>query len=204
MSKYCGPRIRVLRRLGELPGFTTKTTTRNKTPGDHGKENKKIKRSTLSDDYRERLLEKQKLRYNYGVSEKQLVRYMAEAKRKDGSTELNLLQLLESRLDCLVFRLGFAKTIPNARQLINHGHISINHKKIRTPSFNCNIEDKITATNKNISKKLINDALKFKTSVPEHLSLDKDAMVGTLKKLPKRESLDLEINELKVIEYYSR
>ena len=139
MVRYTGPRIRIIRRLGLLPGLTRKSTkNRTKTPGQHGKIMfTKTKRSSLSDDYRERLFEKQKLRSNYGVTEKQLISYFKEAKRKSGATGTVLLELLESRLDCVVYRLGFASTIPAARQIVNHGHILVNNKSLRIPSFIC-------------------------------------------------------------------
>ena len=205
MSRYCGPRVRIIRRLGTLPGFTTKISKRKTTPGDHGKELKlKSRRSTLGDDYRERLVEKQKLRYNYGVTEKQMVKYMVEAKRRIGSTEINFLKLLELRLDCIVFRLGFARTIPEARQLINHGHIQINNKKITIPSFECKINDEISVTQKEVSKKIISKPLQLQKNSPEHLLINKENLTGKILKAPNRANLDLEVNELKVVEYYSR
>ena len=132
MVRYRGPRIRIIRRLGLLPGLTKKTTkNRTKTPGQHGKISfTKTTRSSLSDDYKDRLFEKQKLRFNYGVTEKQLVAYYKEARRRQGSTGNLLLELLEARLDCVIYRLGFASTIPAARQVISHGHVLVNDKKM--------------------------------------------------------------------------
>ena len=111
-----------------MPGLTRKNVkNRTKTPGQHGQVVfAKSKRSSLSDDYKDRLLEKQKLRFNYGVTEKQLVAYYKEAKRRSGSTGSLLLEILEARLDCVIYRLGFAPTIPAARQIINHGHVNVN------------------------------------------------------------------------------
>jgi small subunit ribosomal protein S4 len=160
MARYTGPRVRIIRRLGLLPGLTRKNTkNRTKTPGQHGKLvfTKTKQRSSLSDDYRERLLEKQKLRFNYGVSEKQLVSYYKEAKRRQGSTGTLLLELLEARLDCVIYRLGFAATIPAARQIVNHGHILVNGKLINIPSFICQKNDIITVKEKEKSKKLISN-----------------------------------------------
>lgn len=205
MSRYRGPRLRITRRLGTLPGFTTKTTKRKQTPGDHGKEQgKKIRREKLTDDYKSRLIEKQKLRYNYGVTERQMISYMAEAKRRVGSTEINLLKLLELRLDCIIFRLGFARTIPEARQMINHGHITVNNKKVTIPSFECKIGDLIQAANKQTSQNMLSRQLARDINFPEHIKTDKKEQNGKLIKNPNRKKLDLEINELKVIEYYSR
>ena len=140
MVRYRGPRVKIIRRLGLLPGLTKKSSkNRTKTPGQHGKIvfAKTSSRSSLSDDYRERLFEKQKLRFNYGVTEKQLIAYYKEAKRLPGATGTLLLQLLESRLDCVIYRLGFASTIPAARQIVSHGHVLVNNKKIDVAGFIC-------------------------------------------------------------------
>lgn len=204
MGRYRGPRIKIIRRLGNLPGLTTKVTSRKKTPGDHGKEQKKIKRNTLADDFKERLLEKQKLRYNYGISEKQLINYLNKAKRKEGSTEINLLDLLELRLDTIIFRLGFTLTVPAARQLVTHGHIIVNEEKVQAPSFECCINDNIRISNKKRSQRLVRKNLQITKPTPEHLLLNKNEITGKILQKPKRSNLDLEINELKVIEYYSR
>jgi len=210
MSRYRGPRIRIIRRLGQLPGLTTKTTKQTKTPGQHGKKredtNSINRRTSLSDDFRDRLLEKQKLRYNYGLTEKQMVKYMREAKRRKGSTEINLLKLLELRLDCIVFRLGFALTIPGARQLVNHGHIVVNQQPLTIASFKCKKNDVITVTEKRNSQNVIRANLLRQP--PEktygHLEIHPKELKGQILALPKRVDLDLQINELKVIEYYSR
>jgi small subunit ribosomal protein S4 len=210
MSRYRGPRIRIIRRLGQLPGLTTKTTKQTKTPGQHGKKiedtNSVNRRTSLSDDFRDQLLEKQKLRYNYGITEKQMVRYMSEAKRRKGSTEINLLKLLELRLDCIVFRLGFALTIPAARQLVNHGHIIVNEQTLTIPSFECKKNDIITVINKENSKKIVTtNLLRYQDDKScSHLELNKKELKGQILSLPKRSDIDLNINELKVIEYYSR
>ena len=159
MARYTGPRVRIVRRLGLLPGLTRKNTkNRTKTPGQHGKIIfAKSKRSSLSDDYRERLIEKQKIRFNYGVTEKQLVAYYKEAKRQKGSTGQVLLELLEARLDCVIYRLGFAPTIPAARQIVNHGHILVNNRLIDIPSFICEKGDIVTIKEKPNSLKLIKE-----------------------------------------------
>jgi len=228
MSRYIGPRLRIIRRLGLLPGLTRKNTkNRTKTPGQHGKLIfTKSKRSSLSDDYRERLLEKQKLRFNYGVTEKQLVAYYHEAKRLKGSTGTSLLELLESRLDCIVYRLGFASTIPAARQIVNHGHILVNNRLVDIPSFICCPNDIISIKNKIGSKKLISDNFeiqqqrrqliqkrmkrinltksRFHSLLPKHLEMDNDLLIGKVISNVKRKDVLVRINELKVVEYYSR
>jgi small subunit ribosomal protein S4 len=219
-----------------------------KTPGEHGKILKRrSKRNSLSDDFRNRLLSKQKVRFNYGISEKQLFSYYKQAKIKKGSTGTILFQLLESRLDCLVFRLGFAPTIPAARQLINHRHILVNNKIINIPSFICKINDLISIKAKENSKKLVSQiltiielrrkvllersqnyynrrlnelkALKNKRKLrkflfayklpvpnllPEHLDLNSKDLLGKLIDFPKLNNILIRVDQLKIIEYYSR
>ena len=228
MVRYTGPRIRIIRRLGLLPGLTRKNTkNRTKTPGQHGKLIfTKTKRSSLSDDYKERLIEKQKLRFNYGVTEHQLISYFKEAKRKTGSTGTLLLELLEARLDCVVYRLGFATTIPSARQLVNHGHILVNNKKVNIPSFICKSGDVISIKDNANSKKIISENFesqqqkrkliqrrmkrvnltksRFQTLLPNHLEINNETLVGKFLSPVKRKDVLLRINELKVVEYYSR
>jgi len=228
MARYIGPRIRIIRRLGLLPGLTRKNVkNRTKTPGQHGKlVFAKTKRSSLSDDYRERLFEKQKLRFNYGITEKQLVSYYKEAKRRTGSTGTILLELLEARLDCVIYRLGFASTIPAARQIVNHGHIIVNNKMINIPSFICRSGDIITIKDRAASKKLVCDNFetqqqkrkliqrrmkrvnltksRFHSLLPKHLEMDSETMIGKFVSPVKRKDVLVRINELKVVEYYSR
>lgn len=228
MVKYIGPKIKVVRRLGLLPGFVRKSIkNRKKTPGQHGKLLfAKSKRSSLSDDYNSRLLEKQKLRFNYGVTENQLLSYYQLAKKTKGSTGILLLELLESRLDCVVCRLGFAATVPAARQLINHGHILVNKKRVTIPSFLCENGDVISVSFKAVSRNLVSNNLlaqqqkrklverrmkrlnlvnsRFSTLLPSHLDLDSTNLSGRFLSAVKRKDLLLRINELKVVEYYSR
>jgi small subunit ribosomal protein S4 len=228
MVRYTGPKIRIIRRLGLLPGLTRKSTkNRTKTPGQHGKlVFTKTKRSSLSDDYRERLFEKQKLRFNYGVTEKQLVKYYKAAKRQTGATGTVLLELLEARLDCVVYRLGFASTIPAARQIVNHGHIIVNNKLVSIPSFICQKGDVISIRDRSQSKnlvrvnfevqqqkrKLIERRMKrvnltqsrFQSLLPSHLEVNNENLIGKFLSPVKRKDVLLRINELKVVEYYSR
>jgi small subunit ribosomal protein S4 len=228
MARYTGPRIRIVRRLGLLPGLTRKNTkNRTKTPGQHGKIIfTKSKRSSLSDDYRERLIEKQKLRFNYGVTEKQLLAYYHEAKRRQGSTGQLLLELLESRLDCIIYRLGFAPTIPAARQIVNHGHILVNNRLVDIPSFLCQSGDVITMKEKPQSQKLISGNFeiqqqkrkliqrrmkrvnltrsRFHSLLPKHLEINTETLAGKILMPVKRKDVLVKINELKVVEYYSR
>ena len=206
MSRYIGPKLRIIRRLGLLPGLTRKNPkTRTKTPGQHGKVLFSVsKRSSLSDDYRVRLFEKQKLRFNYGISERQLISYVREARRRKGSTGEILLQLLEMRLDNIVFRLGFAPTIAAARQLISHGHVVINNQRVTIPSYVCKINDSIGVASG--SQKFVKNSLeKFTNKIPaSHLEINEEKLSALVKETVSRQGVGLQINELLVVEYYSR
>lgn len=164
MSRYLGPRLRISRRLGKLRGLTRKKPFRRVfgekviPPGQHGL-TKLFKRKSGETDYLIRLKVKQRLRFNYGLTEKQFVKYVRQAKRAKGSTGLVLLQLLEMRLDNIVFRLNMAPTIPAARQLISHGHIRVNNKKVSIPSYICQPKDIISVSMKQQSLKLVNQNL---------------------------------------------
>jgi small subunit ribosomal protein S4 len=202
MSRYLGPRLRIVRRFGDLPGLTTKITTK-KPPGQHGPNQKKLQKSS---DYKIRLFEKQKLRYNYGLTERQLKRYVREARRKKGSTAFFLMQLLEMRLDTIIFRLGLALTIPAARQFVNHGHVLINNNKINVPSFQCRPNDILTVQNKKGTKELVEKSLanpRF-SALPNHLTLDLKLLQAEIKDLVNRKDLSFEVNELLIVEYYAR
>jgi small subunit ribosomal protein S4 len=169
MSRYVGPRLRILRRIGKLRGFTRKKPFRRVVlgrgrfegkiipPGQHGltKLFKTRPFDSSESDYLIRLKVKQRLRYNYGITEKQLINYVRKAKRSKESTGQVLLQLLEMRLDNIVFRLNMAPTIVAARQLINHGHIRVNEKKVTIPSYTCKPKDVISVAMKPSSLKLV-------------------------------------------------
>ena len=204
MSRYRGPKLRIVRRLGELPGLTSKVTERAYPPGQHGPSKSKGKNS--GSEYSVRLQEKQKLRYNYGLSEKQLFNYVKEARRLSGATGSNLLQLLEMRLENIVFRLGFASSIPSARQFVNHGHILVNGKRVNIPSFACQPGDVITVKEKSHKNSFLNDNLGVVniSALPGHLELDKEAYLGKVTSVISREDVGLNINELFIVEYYSR
>ena len=200
MARYRGPRLRVVRRLGELPGLTRKSPRKNYPPGQHGQGRKK------KTEYAIRLEEKQKLRFNYGLTEKQLLGYVKKARRAGGSTGLVLLQLLEMRLDNTIFRLGFGPTIPSARQVVNHGHIAVNGRVVSIPSYQCRPGDVITVRDRDASKKLVSANMEFPglANVPSHLELDKNKMEAKVNGIIEREWIALNINELLVVEYYSR
>jgi small subunit ribosomal protein S4 len=200
MARYRGPRLRVTRRLGELPGLTRKKARNENPPGQHGQNRRK------RSEYAIRLEEKQKLRFNYGVSEKQLVRYVKKARRVTGSTGQVLLQLLEMRLDNTIFRLGFAPTIPGARQLVNHGHITVNGRVVDIASYQCRPGDVVAVKNNDRSRTLVKANLQNPglANLPNHLELNKDNLVAKVNSVIEREWIALNINELLVIEYYSR
>ncbi|WP_416676509.1 30S ribosomal protein S4 [Egbenema bharatensis] len=202
MSRYRGPRLRVVRRLGELPGLSRKTPRRAYPPGQHGQARKK------RSEYAIRLEEKQKLRFNYGVSERQLIRYVRKARRAAGSTGQVLLQLLEMRLDNTVFRMGMAPTIPGSRQLVNHGHITVNGRVVNIPSYQCKPGDVIGVrqSEDNRSRKLVETNLQFPglAHLPSHLEFDKNKLEGKVNGVVDREWVALQVNELLVVEYYSR
>lgn len=200
MARYTGPRLRVVRRLGDLPGLTRKNARRQYPPGQHGQNRRK------RSEYAIRLEEKQKLRYNYGVNEKQLVRYVKKARRATGSTGLVLLQLLEMRLDNTVFRLGMAPTIPAARQLVNHGHINVNGKTVDIASYQCRSGEMITVRDNDRSRNIVKANLENPglANIPNHLEFDKNTLTGKVNGIIEREWVALNVNELLVIEYYSR
>jgi small subunit ribosomal protein S4 len=200
MARYRGPRLRITRRLGDLPGLTRKAARKAYPPGQHGQARKK------KSEYCIRLEEKQKLRFNYGVSERQLVRYVKKARRAGGSTGQVILQLLEMRLDNTVFRLGMAPTIPAARQVVNHGHILVNGRLVSIPSYQCRPGDVISVRAKDVSRKLVETNLEFPglANLPSHLEFDKAKLEGKVNGVIEREWIALNINELLVVEYYSR
>jgi small subunit ribosomal protein S4 len=200
MSRYRGPRLRIIRRLGDLPGLTRKSARRAYPPGQHGQNRKK------RSEYAVRLEEKQKLRMNYGLTEKQMLRYVRRARRVTGSTGQVLLQLLEMRLDNTVFRLGMAPTIPAARQLVNHGHVTVNGRVVDIASYQCRPGETVGVKDRDASRKLVEANLQYPglANLPSHLEFDKNKIVGKVNSLVEREWVALQVNELLVVEYYSR
>lgn len=200
MSRYRGPRIKINRRLGELPGLTRKVSKKSAAPGEHGQKSRK------PSEYAIRLEEKQKIKFNYGIHEKQLLKYVKAAKKAQGPTGSVLLQMIEMRLDNTVFRLGLAPTIPAARQIVNHGHITVNKKKLNICSYQCRPGDIIEVKVGKASKNLIAGHLgnpSF-TNMPSHLELDQNKLLGKVNGIIEREWIALPINELLIVEYYSR
>lgn len=204
MSRYRGPKLKINRRLGILPGLTTKKSIKINRPGKDGNANADTGKKLT--EYGVRLEEKQKLKFNYGLTENQLFRYVKEARRQKGVTGLILLQLLEMRLDTVCFTLGFAKSISQARQLVNHGHITVNKKVINIPSFQCQPNDVIGVKEKSTSNNLVQNNIKNNqiVEIPYHLKLDNSKLEATILDYCDRNDISLQLDELLVIEYYSR
>ena len=203
MSRYRGPKLRITRRLGILPGLTQKKSKKFNRPGQHGKMLGEGKKKTT--EYGMRLEEKQKLKFNYGLSETQLYSYLKEARRRKGVTGLILLQLLEMRLDSICFNLAYAPTIAAARQLVNHGHIVVNNKVIDIPSFQCQPFDIIGIKSQSpVKKRIENYRNNLNIISPSHLTFDKEKFEGSVKNYCTRSDILLDLNELLVVEYYSR
>jgi small subunit ribosomal protein S4 len=198
MSKYRGPRLRVIRRLGDLTAFTQKIPKRKTRPGQQGATRKKPTQFSY------RLVEKQKLRFYYGISERQLVLYIKAARKTKGSTGQALLQKLEQRLDNIVYRIGFAPTLPSARQLVVHGNILVNNKRVTAPRYLCCPSEIIKVRNVEKSYNLVKKNLESRTQkLPSHLSLDVESLTAVVSQNVDRHEIPLRLNELLVIEYYS-
>ena len=202
MARYTGPRVRISRRFGiPIFGPTKYLERRNYGPGVHGP---KSRRKTT--EYGEGLNEKQKLRYYYGLMEKQFRGVYEKALRRRGVTGEIMLQILETRLDNVVFQLGFGSTRAAARQMVNHGHILVNGRKAAIASFALKVNDVITVKNNNVSKQLATKGLETSTSraVPDWLSLNKEELKGVVMRIPTREEIQPIANEQAVVEFYSR
>ena len=200
MARYTGAKLRITRRLGDLPGLTSKKGKLNNRPGQHGASQGKLTQYAI------RLEEKQKIRFNYGLSEKQLMNYVKQAKRIKGSTGTILLQLLEMRLDNLIFRLGMAPAIPAARQIVGHKHITVNNSCVSIPSYQCQPGDVISVKESTASKQLVSRNLETPalSNIPQNLEFDKKALTAKVLGIIDREWIALKLNELFVVEYYSR
>ena len=200
MAKYTGPSNKLYRNYGvtDLSNRKLVSSLRQNASGQHGAARKKLS------DYALHLNEKQKIRLTYLVSEKQFVRYYNEASRRKGVTGTILLQLLESRLDNILFRAGFAITRKQARQIVGHGHILVNGKRVDIPSFLVKPGDVITF--KAGSADFVKSVLSMidMAIAPAWMTIDKDALKVTFDRIPEREELDPELKEQLVIEYYSK
>ncbi|MEZ4272790.1 MAG: 30S ribosomal protein S4 [Myxococcota bacterium] len=202
MARFSGPRLKVVRRFGQhLPGLTRKSAeNRPYPPGQHG-----LGRRPKPSDYRIRLEEKQKLRFNYGLSERQLRKYFRKAAASKGDTGQNLLRILESRLDNVAFRAGFAPTIPAARQLVAHGHLHINGKRVDIPSYMVRAGDVLKLREKAQKNAMFADNFAAPTlEIPSYLSRDDAKMEATFTGDPTREDVPIDLQENLIIEHYSR
>jgi small subunit ribosomal protein S4 len=202
MARYTGPRTRISRRFGvPMFGPDKYLERRNYGPGVHGPKSRR-----KHTDYGLGLIEKQKLRYFYGLMEKQFRGVYEKALKRRGVTGEQMLQILETRLDNIVYHLGFATTRAAARQMVGHGHIKVNGRKVSIPSYAVKVNDVIEAKDNNVSKQLATKNMELSTSrtVPEWLSLDKAAFKGTLVRVPTRAEIQPIANEQAVVEFYSR
>jgi len=200
MSRYTGPTNKLFRnkKVKDLSNRKLTTSMRQTASGQHGAVRKKLS------EYALHLAEKQKIRFTYLVSEKQFVRYYNEAARRKGVTGTILLQLLESRLDNVLFRAGFGITRKQTRQIVNHGHVLVNGKKVDIPSYLVKAGDVVTV--KTRSNAYLNNVISMidMACAPAWMTIDKEALKITFDRIPEREELDPEIKEQLVIEYYSK
>jgi len=208
MSRYTGPVCRLCRREGEklfLKGdkcYTDKCPVQRRAyaPGQHGQNRKKLS------EYGMQLRMKQRLRRIYGLSERQLENYYADASRKRGITGEILLQTIEMRLDNVVYRLGIGASRPQARQLVMHGHITVNGKKVDIPSYLVKVGDVIAVMESSRSLDVIKENVEASSgrALPEWLEFDADKLEGQVKAVPKRDQIDIPVQEYLIVEYYSR
>ena len=201
MSRYTGPSWRVSRRLGmSLSGTGKELARRNYAPGDHGND----RRGRLS-EYGMQLREKQKLRYMYGMTERQFRNLFKRAgKIKEGTHGTNFMILLERRLDNMVYRLGLATTRRQARQLVNHGHITVDGKRVDIPSFEVKVGQVISVRDKSTNLDVIKNAVEAVVARPSYVEFDADKLEGKLVRLPEREDMNADIDEALIVEFYNK
>ena len=208
MSRYTGPVEKLERRLGvdlamkgerRLAGKSA-LAKRPYAPGQHGQKRGKIS------EYGSHLREKQKAKFMYGVSEKQFRRLFAEAARRDGNTGAILVQLLEQRLDNVVYRMGFATTRRFARQLVTHGHILVDGKRVDIPSYNVRVGQKIEVVEKSKNNPQISRALDLtaQTGIVAWVDVEKDKRYGIFTRTPDREEIVIPVEERFIVELYSK
>jgi small subunit ribosomal protein S4 len=203
MARYTGPREKIARRFGiALFGPSKALELRNFPPGQHGVRNARRKVS----EYGVALIEKQKLRFQYGVLEKQFRRFFAEAQRRKGVTGEILLQMLEFRLDNVVYRMGFANTRFASRQLVSHRHITVNGRVVNIASFQVKPGDKIGVKESPRSTQLVGRFLEMSLGnpSPDWMTVDRDTMTATVNRAPIRDEINPIANEQLVVELYSR
>ena len=199
MSRYTGPVWRVSRRLGfSVLESGKELNKRAYAPGQHGQKRKKLT------EYGLQQAEKQKVRNMYGLNEKQFHNTFLKAQKMEGVKGYNFFCLLESRLDNLTYRLGFATTRRQARQLVNHGHITVDGKKVDIPSYRVQVGQVISLKENSKNLVVVKAALENKLVRPEYVSFDADKVCGSLVRLPERDEFLTEINEQLIVEFYNR
>jgi small subunit ribosomal protein S4 len=202
MARYKGPRVRISRRFGiPIFGPSKYLERRNYPPGVHGPKS----RRKLT-DYGMGLVEKQKLRYYYGLMEKQFRGVYEKALKRRGVTGEQMLQILETRLDNVVYHLGFGTTRAGARQMVAHGHVQVNGRKVSIPSYALRVNDAVTVKNTTVSRQMATKGMELSTSrsVPDWLSLNKEEFKGVVMRIPTRDEINPIANEQSVVEFYSR
>lgn len=199
MARYTGSIYRKSRRLGFSVLENGKELTKKPyAPGQHGTSRKKLS------DYGVQLQEKQKVRFMYGLNEKQFRKIFDEASKMKGVHGENFLRLLESRLDNLVYRIGFSTTRRGARQLVNHGHITVNGKKVNIPSYRVKPGDLISVKDSDKELTVIKSSLEATHNKVEYVTYDDKKMVATYVRYPERSELNAEVNESLIVEFYNR
>ena len=200
MSRYTGSTYRKARRFGFSILENGKELTRKPyAPGQHGQDRKR-----KASNYGEQLTEKQKVRFMYGINEKQFRKIFEEAGKMKGVHGENLFKLLESRLDNLVYRIGFATTRKGARQLVNHGHVTVNGKKVDIPSYRCKLGDVISIKEDDKQLVIVKTSLENAPRRVEYITYDEAKMAGTFVRYPERSELNADINESLIVEFYNR
>ncbi|AZV63195.1 30S ribosomal protein S4 [Peribacillus castrilensis] len=200
MARYTGPSWKLSRRLGiSLTGTGKELEKRPYAPGQHGPN----QRRKIS-EYGMQLQEKQKLRHMYGITERQFRTMFDRAGKLKGVHGENFMILLESRLDNLVYRLGLARTRRQARQLVNHGHITVDGSRVDIPSYKVSLGQTISVREKSRNFSIIKESVEATNFVPDFLTFDAEKLEGTFTRLPERSELPAEINEALIVEFYSR
>jgi small subunit ribosomal protein S4 len=202
MARYTGPRVRISRRFGTpIFGPSKYLERKNYGPGMHGPKSRR-----KNTDYALGLIEKQKLRYYYGLLERQFRGIYERALRQRGVTGETMLQILEMRLDNVVFHLGFGSTRAAARQMVAHGHIKVNGRRVNIPSYATKVNDTIEVKDTSVSRQMGTRSFESSTSraIPDWLSLNKEAFRGVVLRIPTRDEIQPIANEQAVVEFYSR
>lgn len=200
MSRYTGPSYKKARRVGFSISETGKELARRPYgPGQHGQD-----RKGKASDYGTQLKEKQKVRFMYGVNERQFKKTFNEASKMSGIHGTNFLRLLESRLDNLVYRIGFSTTRRGARQLVNHGHVTVNGRKVDIPSYRVKPGEVISLKEDDKNLKVVNESLAKITKRVEFITFDEGKKEATYVRLPERNELNADINESLIVEFYNK